>query len=110
MNIKITISLFYIYTDPVEINESLENKKLLLLSNGEIRTSSQDNDEAERRLRRSAMKMREYYEREKRTKKKRIETLVIVDKKFIEKHKNDERSITIYILTIMNMVLHVILL
>ena len=36
--------------------------------------------------------------------KKRVETLVVADKKFIEKHKNDERSITIYILTIMNMV------
>ena len=91
-----------------------------LLSNGEIRTSPQDQqekeerDEAERRFRRSAISSRrEESKQEEREDvevgKKRVETLVVADKKFIEKHKYDERSITIYILTIMNMVLDKIL-
>ena len=91
----------------------MQNKTLRLLSNGEIRTSSEDEQEkeerseAERRFRRSAMRRSTTSGgREERRVKKRIETLVVADKKFIEKHKNDERSTTIYILTIMNMVRH----
>jgi len=97
---------------PVSIKESLENKTLRLLSNGEIRTSPQDDREderveAEKRFRRSALSSRRDQSEEREAGvvgKKRVETLVVADRKFIEKHKNDERSITIYILTIMNMV------
>ena len=108
-----TIKLNYnVTTDPVEISENIENKTLTILSNGEIRTSSQEDQnekderiEAEKRFRRSISRHRSsFIERENRRTKKRIETLVVADKKFIEKHKNDERSTTIYILTIMNMV------
>ena len=90
------------------------NKTLRLLSNGEIRTSPKDDQdeervEAEKRFRRSALSSRRGEEQGEEREagvvgKKRVETLVVADKKFIEKHKNDERSITIYILTIMNMV------
>ena len=115
------------------IPETFENKTFRLLSNGEIELETRDQGddvervEAERRFRRSAVDSLNsptggggggggaggMYDAasesvasagRKRPGQKSVETLVVADSALMSKHQGDERNITIYILTVMNMV------
>ena len=116
-------------TDPVTIPETFENKTFRLLSNGEIELETREEEEermkAERvfRSKRSAIPTADDIEEdysaadravasagERRPTEKSVETLVVADKALIKNHQGDERNITMYILTVMNMVrIHLVL-
>jgi len=108
---------------PVTIPETFENKTFRLLSNGEIELETREEEEermkAERvfRSKRSAIPTADDIEEdysaadravasagERRPTEKSVETLVVADKALIKNHQGDERNITMYILTVMNMV------